>query len=260
MAKYITNFSDFDSWLKENGLVYWKVSSTTQAQDNNNKFVYDKNKQYDENLQLCQRALERFAGQMLYATGWRTPDARTGGFSCIVLYNDVPQHTEQQPAYITGVTGAFDKDTLIAEITQKVRNEYDTMNLKREREALDAERKEFDAAKDGVMGMLVHYLAPVAKQMLGIQGSTRVAGVDAAEVAAPAIKVQEEPEQETEETEAEEKEQESPFSDEESDKLYELMQRFAAVEPRYMELLEQVVVLAENKDRAYTMAKAALLG
>lgn len=252
--KYISNFQEFEAWITENSLVFWKVSSTTQAQDNNNKFVYDKSKEKEENMQLCQRALQRFAGQMLYATGWRTAEARTGGFSCIILYNEEaqPVTTPVQQPYIAGVTGAFDKETLIQEITQKVRNEYDTLNLKRERETLDAELKAFNEQKDGVMGLLVQYLAPVAKQMLGLR-STRVAGVDAAGVEAPAIKVQK-----TENEE--EQEQESPFTDEQAEKLMQLMTRFAEVEPRYIELLEKVVELAEQGNKSYVGARDMLLG
>lgn len=249
--RYISNFQEFEAWITENGLVFWKVSSTTQAQDNNNKFVYDKSKEKEENMQLCQKALQRFAGQMLYATGWRTAEARTGGFSCIVLYKEEPQQpVRQEQPYISGVTGAFDRDTLIQEITQKVRNEYDTINLKRERETLDAEVKAFNEQKEGVMGLLVHYLAPVAKQMLGLQ-SSRVAGVDAdGTIEAPAIKVQK----------TEDEEEESPFTDEQAEKLMDLMSRFAAVEPRFMELLEKVVSMAEQGDKSYIGAKAILLG
>ncbi len=253
MSRYISNFQDFEGWLKDNGLNYWKISSSTSPQNNDNKFVFDKTKEYEENLRLCQTALDRFAGQMLYATGWRTSEARTGGFSCVVLYSDAgSQQKQETPVQVQGLAGAFDKETLIEEITQKVRNEYETLNLKRERETLDADRKAFNEQKEGVLGLLVHYLAPVAKQVMGV--STRVAGMDAQNVEATAIRVKKEtPQAEVQETE------ESPFSDEEAEKLMELMTRFASVEPQYLELLERVVEMAERGDKMYMSAKTMLL-
>ena len=56
-----------------------------------------------------------------------------------------------------------------------------------------------------------------------------------------------------------ESEQENIFTDEESDKLYELMARFKKVEPQYLELIENVVKMAESGDNMYAMAKNFLL-
>ena len=38
-----------------------------------------------------------------------------------------------------------------------------------------------------------------------------------------------------------------------------LLERFSNVEPQWIELLEKVVIMAENKDATYTMAKTILL-
>ena len=49
------------------------------------------------------------------------------------------------------------------------------------------------------------------------------------------------------------------FTDTESDKLFELMARFKAVEPQYLQLIENVVVMAEKGDPTYNMAKNFLV-
>lgn len=67
---------------------------------------------------------------MLYLVGWRTGEARTGGFSAIILYDktdraaDLPQ-TQVGGFGLYGVNGNLDIESLTRDITARVRNEYD---------------------------------------------------------------------------------------------------------------------------------------
>ena len=92
--------------------------------------------------------------------------------------------------------------------------------------------------------------------MLENKFGRKVAGVDANEPvhAAPIVADRGE-EQQPEEAEP----QEEVFTDEESEKLFDLMARFKKVEPRYLELIEAVVTMAENGDGTYNVAKGVLL-
>ena len=122
------------------------------------------------------------------------------------------------------------------------------MELKRyedERKSFEQEKRAFEAEKASAIGLLVHHLSPV----LSALGQKRVAGVDAsAPVQAQPITTIEQEEMINE-----------IFTDEESDKLFDLMARFKAAEPEYMQLIECVVKMAESGDGTYTMAKGFLL-
>ena len=54
--------------------------------------------------------------------------------------------------------------------------------------------------------------------------------------------------------------QQEIFTEQEADKLFDLMARFKQAEPQYMEMIEKVVAMAENGDATYKMAKSVLVG
>lgn len=267
MAAYLRNWTDIAEWLQDNSIKRWNVSRTQAAQDNNNVFVFDKEKNEEENKLLCERALERFAGDVLYLVGWRTDGAKTGGFSATILYSN--QNTQPASASVPqmpvgglyGVGGTVDIDSLTRDLTARIRNEYDRAEITRLQKQLDDDRKQlrdeqrnFEREKVGTIGILVEKFAPILKAVAGKHGMDlpMVAGIDAKEdVAAARIKAVSDTTDDTEEL--------SAFTDDEADELLDLMSRFKAVEPDYMKLIRAVVGMAEANDSTYTMAKTFLL-
>ena len=250
---YLRNWPEVQSWMNDNGIKRFFVSRSGEGgQDNKNVFTYDTDKSEAENLIICERNLQGRSGEVLYITGWRTEKARTGGFSHTILYDRVP---EMAPAPVSGgmSIGAVEIDRLRSEIKREIQNEYEATRLQREREEFQRERSQFESDKAGVMGVLVEYLAPVAQQLMGI-APKRVAGLDATSSVEAAKIRPVSPEVAPEETE-----EDSVFTDEENEKLFDLLSRFKAVEPDYLSLIERVVEMAESGDSMYNMAKGMLL-
>lgn len=268
---YLRNWADISDWMNDNGIVVWNVSRTQAAQDNNKVFMYDEEKSLDENRILCERALNRFAGDVLYIVGWRTPKGRTGGYSATILYsgnNAQPETTQQRVSGFGGLYGFDDEGRrlLVADITNQVRNEYDRreiQNLQRqleeERKAFRDERREFEKEKLGAIGILVDKFAPYLKAVAGKHGLElpKVAGIDAdTDVEAARIHPAQQAQQPGD---ASDEEQGEAFSDTEADELLALMTRFKSVEQDYLQLLKAVVEMAESGDKRYLMAKQFLL-
>lgn len=254
---YLKNWGEVQQWMLDNSIVRWNASRDKSA-DNSFVFSYNKDKSPDENMLIFESALKRFAGDVLYLVGWRTEAAKTGGFSAMVLYEDQRRNIQPSPAPTSGIGNTIDMDTLKADIRREIKNEFDQERLTRERKELDEAKRDFEQKQNGVVGLLVNYLAPVAQQLAGkLQPLPRVAGLDATGVETEPIRVKNA--SETPEDPGSDPEDPEVFSDEEADKLFVLLARFKKVEPQYMQLIESVVQLAEANDATYTMAKGFLL-
>ena len=258
---YLKNWGEVQQWLQDNCIVRWNVSRDKSV-DNNYVFAYNKEKSPDENMLVFENALQRFAGDVLYMVGWRTDAAKTGGFSASILYQQAQQPSAPAPQVsgLGGAGSALDVDTLKKDIYREIKNEFDQQRLERERKEFDEAKRDFEQKQNGVIGLLVEYLAPVAQQLAGkLRPMPRVAGLDAeAPVTAEPIHAKEsEPEMPS--AKAYQQQEEEVFTDEEADRLFALMARFKKVEPDYMQLIEAVVTMAEAGDSTYTMAKGFLL-
>ena len=145
-------------------------------------------------------------------------------------------------------------DTIdLSTVVDEIRAEYEKKEYERLRKELDDDRKRFEDEKASAMGALAHYFAPIGQALLGSR--RMVAGVDAERPvhAAPIVA------EEHTEGPDDEKQEEEIFTEEESDKLFELMARFKKAEPDYLKLITRVVEMAESGDGAYTAAKGFLL-
>ena len=260
---YLRNWGDIQVWMQDCGIQRWSISRTQAAQDNNNVFVYDKDKSEEENKLICERALERFAGDVLYITGWRTKEAKTGGFSAIILYDKNGQQTppSQQVGGLYGVGGSIDIAGLTADIEQRISNRYEKERLERLEKELHEEKRDLENQKNSAMGIIAQTLAPFAQQLAGKLAPMRnVAGtptpIDAEEdITAAKIRAQEA----SEENEEQPDEIEIFCEEEEYNRMMAIMKRFAEVEPQWLDLLESVTRLAEANDNMYLMAKQSLL-
>lgn len=251
-----TQWQQVESWIRDNGINSWRFSydrtgtqtdgeTTSQTRSNRLAVLSDAFPgDLDEKIALTKRRLMAEANQTLYGYGKRGKE-NTGLLYCEVRLVDELQQPGAQPVSSVPVYPQFDEAAISARIRKEVMQEMELKRYEDERKSFEQEKRAFEAEKASAIGLLVHHLSPV----LSALGQKRVAGVDAsAPVQAQPITTIEQEEMINE-----------IFTDEESDKLFDLMARFQAVEPEYMQLIECVVKMAESGDGTYTMAKGFLL-
>ena len=252
-----TKWSQVESWIRDNGLTSWRFSydktgvQTTadgeekQVRSNRLAILSDAFPgDLEEKIALTKRRLVDENNQMLYGYGKRGKE-NTGLMYCEVRLVEEVQQPGTQAVSSVPQYPVFDEEKMMAKIRKEVRLEYENQRYQEERKAFEKERKEFEDEKKSAIGALVRFMSPVVGTLMG----KNVAGVDApAPVdAAPINPI------------GEEIEDVELFTEKEQEKLFDLMARFKAVEPRYLELIERVVTMAENGDKTYDMAKGFLL-
>lgn len=253
-----TKWQQVENWIRDNGLSSWRFCydrTGTQTTDDGEKQTRSNRVavmsdafpgEIEEKIALTKRRLMDESNQTLYGYGKRGKE-NTGLMYCEVRLVDEFQQPGMQAVSATPSMPAFDEDKVMERLRKEVRMEFENQRYQEERKAFEAEKKKFEEEKSSAIGLLVHHLSPVLSAITG--SNKRVAGVDAASpVEAAPIHAVEEGDQ-----------GDYLFTDEESDKLFELMARFKQVEPRYLELIERVVKMAESGDNTYDMAKGFLL-
>lgn len=251
----INNVENLIEFIKLNNIGEWQLRSAKQNDPNSYVFKSDATQDRDLEMQRMEKILSFGNYNRLYFSGKPTGGGKTGNYSETLEL--APAQTEQHPI---PQTIGYTPDDLERRIQQAIDHnnfEWEKRQFEQDKKDFKAAQKEFEEQKQGIFGILVEKAAPIV--MPYIQGLLQkrnpmasVAGTPDA-VTVPPIKVAE---AEEEPAETEEK---SPFTEEESDKLFLLMERFKKVEPDFLALIESVVVMAENGDQMYTMAKGMLL-
>lgn len=249
----ITTRLQFEEWIKDNGFsrwIFYKSDPTSKSEgDRSNDKITD-SKFYagsiEQKIDMTCKYLEQW-GNIAYGVAYQTETASTGGTIATVRL----ESTAQQTAQPTAGVGAVDAAALMEQCRKEIRLEFEQREYEKQRKQLDDDIKEFNRDKESAIGALVGFMKPVLSAM----ATKRVAGVDAPdEVAAARIRAVD-----TQDPDSQEPIAESPFTDEEADKLFDLMARFQKVEPQYMQLIESVVKMAESGDQTYAMARGFLI-
>lgn len=255
-----TKWSQVENWIRDNGLNSWRFAyDRSGEQENANGETVQKRSNriavlsdafpgdIEEKIALTRRRLMDEENQTLYGYGKRGKE-NTGQMYCEVRLVGELQQPSTQAVSSLPVSATFNEEELANRIRKEVMMEVENERYKAERKQFEEEKKAFEEEKSSAIGLLVHHLSPVIAAMAGRKN---VAGVDAdAPVHAAPIHAVEQ-DAELQEVEI--------FDQEESDTLFELMARFKAVEPQYLKLIENVVLMAERKDPTYDMAKGFLL-
>lgn len=256
-----TKWQQVENWIRDNGLSSWRFSydrTGTQTSADGEEKQTRSNRlavlsdafpgDLEEKIALTKRRLLDENNQTLYGYGKRGKE-NTGLMYCEVRLVDEFQQPGIQPVSSVPASPAFNEEQMIERIRKEVRLEYENQKYQDEKKAFEQEKKAFEQEKSSAIGALVHYMAPV---LAVLSGQKRVAGVDseAPVHAAPIHAV---------EPEIADAMEDQIFTDTESDKLFELMARFKAVEPQYLQLIENVVAMAEKGDPTYNMAKNFLV-
>lgn len=254
-----TTWDQVKDWITDNNFPHWIFSTKPFGEDTKDNIrVIDSNQfvvsDMQDKLDMTEKYL-RMYGDKLYGVGFKSPLATQNGIVCEVRL----QSEAVAPAMGVGAAQPFNIGELRDSITREIRATIELENLKKREAEVERREKELDADRQSAMGALVHYFAPIGQMMmqnkLGVP-MRQVAGVD---TNAPVHVQPMIPDAAPATQEAQEQEQQSLFTDEEADKLFELMARFKKVEPQYMELLEAVVTMAESGDATYNMAKGFLV-
>lgn len=201
-----------------------------------------------------------------YASETRTK----AGYKFLVAYKDdeslstAPSTMQQQPVYINGI-GNTDREQLEEEIRSKIMFEIEKENFRKEKEEFE-QSKINGTGNDGdltstlanISGNFCKVIDSIANVMREVNKSRSfsmhtspavgIAGVEPEaipnNILDKAKNTMEEINQETQDIQ---------------EKVENLLERFSNVEPQWIELLEKVVIMAENQDTTYTMAKSILL-
>ncbi|MGM9818821.1 MAG: hypothetical protein ACI30B_07575 [Paludibacteraceae bacterium] len=251
----LTSVDNLILWLDKNNLTEWSLRTAKQNDPNSYVFKSDPTQDKQLEIQRMRDVLDLSVNSRLYVSAKTNKGGTTGNFSEIL---EAPQ-AAPVAAPATQTIG-YTPDELERRITQAVERtnfEWQKKQFEQDRKDFEEARKEFEEKQNGIFGILIEKAAPVI--MPYIQGFlqkknplAQVAGLEQPYKADP-IPVKEN----TAET-AEQQEKEV-FTDEESEKLFALMERFKKVEPDYLTLVESVVVMAESGDSMYMMAKKMLL-
>ena len=264
-----TTWEQVEKWVRENGLVKWSFSAMRfedadrdEPGKRNNLFVcnsdwYDGD--LDVKLDMTKRQLMAQPNRYLYGRGYHAANGSQGAASCEVCIGGQammqgvqgignPYASMQPMVYPQQQVGSTESpEAMEARITEKITTRFLKEQLERDRKQLDDERAAFRKDQEGVIGMLVDKLAPVAQAFLQSGAKQRIGALDVAH-------------EQPAEQPAEEVQEQNVFTPEEEDELYDLLSRFKAVEPdNWLKMLRSVVAMAEAGDATYNMAKGFLI-
>lgn len=258
-----TKWQQVEDWIRDNSLTSWRFfyeRTGSQSTEDGEKQIRSNRVailsdafpgELEEKIALTRRRLLAENNQTLYGYGKRGKE-NTGLMYCEVRLVDELQQPNTQAVAAPAPIPTFNEQELAERIRGEVRLEYEKLrheervrDFEARKRQLEERERDFEDKQSTAIGLLVHHLTPVITALT----NKRVAGVDTeAPVEAQPIRAIEQDEQ-----------IEELFTDEESDKLFQLMADFKQVEPRYLELIECVVTMAKNGDATYDMAKGFLL-
>lgn len=248
----LTSWQQVEDWIRDNGFKRWVLFRDRNRVEkilDSNSFPSD----IEDKLQMTEKYL-RLAGGTAYAAG-----AQGGATSDLTTVCEI--RLSEQPVQTAGVGNTQIIGELEERIRKQIKAELAAEAYEKEKRDFEKEKKAFEQEKQTAMGALIHYFAPIGQQLMSKGLMRNVAGVDTEQPvhAQPIVADPADPEDAQPENAPQEPEEESPFTDEEGEKLTELMIRFKKVEPQYLELIEAVVKMAESGDTKYTMAKGFLI-
>ena len=251
----LTTFDQVREWITDNGIKRWVLYKDRSKAEKITDSQYFSVSDMEDKMNMTEKYL-RMSGGNAYITGSSSNSSSDLNVCIDVRLQDITPLNSQ--AAVQNV-GAIDSQTigqLRESITKELEAKWELKQYAKEKAEFERERKEFYDQRNGIIGAVVKALSPYLPAINGALDQRRmVAGVDTEEPvhAAPIVP------DETQEAPEEEQQEQSPFTDEQEEKIYGLMVRFAKVEPDYMQLLEAVVKMAESGDMTYKMAKGALL-
>ena len=264
------NINNLISWLNDNGIDEWQLSTSSNRQGNSYIFKSEDDIPREQEIERMTRQLAYSQNSIIYVFGKKKGKSNVGNFTetWVNSGNGAAPSAAQVISGMPALSQA-DIDARIETAIMKERLAWQQREVERERKEIAEMKKEYEKEKESVLGILIDKAAPVISGLLSRRTpQVAIAGTDG-DVSVPRVipvgtdgkKGQTNA---TEETLADT----GAFTDDEADELYSLMSRYKAVDPDYMTLIRRFVSFAESGEEItvggivklnYTQIKEMLL-
>lgn len=228
-------------WLNLNGIDTWAISTSKDRAASNYVFRSREGVPVEDEQVRMKETLALSSNSHLYIYAKAGSKGNSANFS-EEFTNNVQTQQTQQPMAISG----YDQtsiETMVANAVERERMAWERKELEKEREEVRQAKKEYEEQQSSVLGLLIQKAAPFVQSIMGVQPSLAVGSV-ANEVSAEPIKARRaEP---VEETEEDVEVSEEVFTDEESEELFAIIERWKNADENYLQVITRIVEFAES--------------
>lgn len=231
-------------WLNLNGIDTWAISTSKDRAASNYVFRSRDGVPVEDEQVRMRETLALSSNSHLYIYAKAGSKGNSANFSEEFSNNVQPQQT-QQPMAISG----YDQtsiETMVANAVERERMAWERKELDREREEVRQAKKEYEDQQSSVLGLLIQKAAPFVQSIMGVQQPSLAVGSVAKEVSAEPIKARRAEAISVEETEEEVEVSEEVFTDEESEELFAIIERWKNADPNYLQVITRIVEFAES--------------
>lgn len=236
-------------WITNNGLIRWSISTKESGSDNARIFESNPEAGREAELERMRSVLELSTNANLYVFGAVKEGKTVGNFS--ERWNNIPDgeavaglqpvQQVQQPVVVEGTITKEELEIRIKKAIEEYQFKLDKIKFEEEKKEFRAEKKEFDDFKNGAIGQIIERAMPYLGKLMPIKQQPMAAVAGVGDTVVNAVPVQP--------VAAQDKtgcvEEESDFTDEEIDKLNELMEKYKAFDrENYLQVLEKLVTIA----------------
>lgn len=237
-------------WLNLNNIDTWAISTSKDRAASNYVFRSREGVPVADEQVRMRETLALSSNNHLYVYGKAGSKGNSANFSEEFSNNVQPQQI-QQPMTMGAIAG-YDQssiETMVANAVERERMAWERKELDREREEVRQAKKEYEEQQSSVLGLLIQKAAPFVQSIMGLQQQPSLAvGSVADEVTAEPIKARraEPTEANAQETEEVTEVSEDVFTDEESDELFAIVERWKNADPTYLQVITRIVEFAES--------------
>ena len=232
-------------WLDSNGIESWSVSTSKDKQTNN--YIFKSNDEAsvkDEQARMI-HVLSLSSNPNLFIFGKKKGASNSANYCEMFSNNNTTVFSETSPTSAIGTVNQDTINTMVANAVERERMSWERKELDREREEVRAMRKEYEDQTASVVGLLIKKAAPIIQSVMGIAPQVAIGSVEN-EISAEPIRVRKTEPVEVQEERVEEIEEQEVFSDEESNELFAIVERWKNVDPDYITVIRRIVEFAES--------------
>lgn len=237
-------------WITNNGLIRWSISTKESGSDNARIFESNPDASREAELERMRSVLELSTNANLYVFGAVKEGKTVGNFS--ERWNNIPDgeavaglqpvQQVQQPVVVEGTITKEELEIRIKKAIEEYQFKLDKIKFEEEKKEFRAEKKEFDDFKNGAIGQIIERAMPYLGKLMPMKQQPMAAVAGVGDTVVNAVPVQPV-------AAAQGKtgcvEEEGDFTDEEIDKLNELMEKYKAFDrDNYLQVLEKLVTIA----------------
>ena len=234
-------------WLNLNNIDTWAISTSKDRATSNYVFRSREGVPVADEQVRMRETLALSFNSHLYIYGKAGTKGNSANFSEEFSNNVQPQHI-QQPMAMNGIAGYYQQsiETMVANAVERERMNWEHKELDREREEVRQAKKEYEEQQSSVLGLLIKKAAPFVQSIMGVQQPSLAVGSVANEITAKPIKARRAEPIPVEETEEDAEVSEEVFTDEESDELFTIIERWKNADSNYLQVISRIVKFAES--------------